>query len=426
LGVDENAKKEEKPFVETPEQVAKQAELEVNDMPRTDMPQLYDQAKIDFLDKLRGKGIRVQDQDIPATKLTGLQAEYKPGKVHGIAGAMSAGATIGGGRALVSSDGYVIDGHHRWRASHQADKPVECTVIDMPAHKLIDTIHRFKESERRTVSEVLVSKQTGFGPKMANYLHGKLDPVMQKALDPQDFRLPIDYKQPMQSEDEVIAVAKQNLDDYNRILNFGLGVSKTIGATAVDGAKEGAFGQLLDAVDSGNLEGPFVLIAPLKTDSAKGLDRARKKVAANYDGDWSQLKDVVRGTIAVDSYDDLPAAVNALREHAKSKGWSVVMRPESRFDNPTKAGYRDLQMFIRSPDGLAAEVQINTKAMWVAKEKYGHKMFEEARDLAADIKLSPDHPDNAKRQARVDVLDKQMEELYGKAWEASRGSFGTD
>lgn len=404
--------KAKEPFVETPEQIAKQGELQVNELPRIDMPQLYDQAKIDFIAKLKKKGVRVQDQDIPASKLTGLQSEYKPDKVHGIAGAMSAGAKIGGGRALVTSDGYVIDGHHRWRASHQADKPVECTVIDMPAHQLIDQMHRYDKAERRTVNEVLVSKQTGFGNKMANYLHGKLDPVMQEAFKPSDYRLPVNKVQPFQSEDEVIEVAKQNEEDYHRILNMGLGVSKALGATAVDARVDGAFMDLLNKVDAGQLEGPFVLIAPLKTASEKGLKRAREKVEKNYDGDWGQLKDVVRGTIAVDKYDDIPAAVKALREHVQSRGWTLSMRPESRFANPTPAGYRDIQLFIESPDGMQCEVQVNTKAMWVAKEKYGHKMYEESRSLKGETD---------EERARIAELDKQMSDLYTKAWDASKG-----
>lgn len=404
--------KAKEPFVETPEQIAKQGELQVNELPRIDMPQLYDQAKIDFIAKLKKKGVRVQDQDIPASKLTGLQSEYKPDKVHGIAGAMSAGAKIGGGRALVTSDGYVIDGHHRWRASHQADKPVECTVIDMPAHQLIDQMHRYDKAERRTVNEVLVSKQTGFGNKMANYLHGKLDPVMQEAFKPSDYRLPVNKVQPFQSEDEVIEVAKQNEEDYHRILNMGLGVSKALGATAVDARVDGAFMDLLNKVDAGQLEGPFVLIAPLKTASEKGLKRAREKVEKNYDGNWGQLKDVVRGTIAVDKYDDIPAAVKALREHVQSRGWTLSMRPESRFANPTPAGYRDIQLFIESPDGMQCEVQVNTKAMWVAKEKYGHKMYEESRSLKGETD---------EERARIAELDKQMSDLYTKAWDASKG-----
>ena len=241
---------------------------------------------------------------------------------------------------------------------------------------------------------------------------------MQQALQESDFREPIEKVQPMNSEATVIAVAKQNLDDYNRILNFGVGVSKSIGATSIDGSKDGAFGKLIDDVRSGDLKGPFVLMAPLKTNGAKGLARAREKVKNKYDGNWGKLTDVVRGTIAVDSFQDIPATVKALRKHAAGKGWKITTRPNDRFSNPTNAGYRDLQLSIESPDGLQAEVQINTKAMWLAKETKGHKLFEEYRPL--EEHLNKHGPDPVKEKRREE-LEKQMKELYQSAHEASGG-----
>ncbi len=409
---------DDRPFVEPTAQKAKQAKLKVNDLPRLDMPQLYDASKDKFFEKLKENGTRFVDKKIPGEKLTGLQAEYKAEKVHGISGVLKDGKVIGG-TAIISSDGYIIDGHHRWRAHYQAGKDVPCTVIDMKAAQIVDMMHRFDGSLRMTVDEQLVSNQTGFGPNMAKFLHSSLDPVMQKAFTVGDYRRPIDKKQPMSSENEVITKARQNLADYNKILDMGKGVSKSINGTAVDGSKDGAFGALMQAVESGTLKGPFILIAGLKTDSEKGLARAREKVADNYDGDWGRLKDVVRGTIGVNSYDDIPAAVEALRENAKKNDWVISMRPEDRFSNPTSAGYRDIQLFIESPDGLVAEVQVNTKAMWVAKEKYGHKLYEESRSLSSDIKNNGPNPDKIKR---IEQLDEQMKKLYSDAWKASGGN----
>ena len=252
---------------------------------------------------------------------------------------------------------------------------------------------------------------------MAKFLHANLSNIMQQALTEEDFRSPIERIQPMSSEDEIIAVAEQNLDDYNRILDFGVGVSQSIGATAVDLGKDGAKASVIEGIKAGK-KGPIVMMAPLKTASEKGLARAREKVEKTYKGEWGRLRDVVRGTVAVDSFDDLPAAVSALREHAASKGWTISTRPDDRFSNPTSAGYRDLQIFIQSPDGLQAEVQINTKAMWLAKETQGHKMFEEYRSIEPKLEDGTATPEETKRYEQLEV---HMKELYAKAHEASGG-----
>lgn len=50
------------------------------------------------------------------------QGEINKAKVEGMAKAIKNGKTLGGDPPVVSSDGYVIDGHHRWAAMKEAGK----------------------------------------------------------------------------------------------------------------------------------------------------------------------------------------------------------------------------------------------------------------------------------------------------------------
>lgn len=395
-----------------------QNDLKAHDLPRIDMPQLSGEGQRQFLDAMRKKGVEITEEQVSPADFQGTQAEFNLGMVAGIANDIKNGK-MEHNPVLATSDGYILDGHHRWRAHHAAGEKLPVIKLGMTAGEAIDAMHRFPQTERRTIGDTLVGKASGFGPKMADYLHSSLHPIMRDALDPSDFRRPIDKPQPMQSESEVIESAGQNLQDYREIVDFGMGVSKTIGAKAVFAGDPGAFENLVSEVKSGELKGPFVLVAPLKTASKKGLARAREKVETKYDGDWSRLRDVVRGTIAVDKFDEIPQVMKALRKHAREKGWRIATRPEDRFSNPTSAGYRDMQLFIESPDGLQAEVQINTKSMWLAKETDGHKLFERARSLRAEMKRSGSTPE---LKQRVEQLDKQMSEIYAKAWQAAGGN----
>mgnify|MGYP002779616401 CR=1 FL=1 len=156
----------------------------------------------------------------------------------------------------------------------------------------------------------------------------------------------------------------------------------------------------------------FVFIAPLK-----GEKRAREKVAADYNGDWSELRDVVRGTISVRSMADVHNAIAAV----EAAGLKLAKRPKDRFAKPTPAGYRDLLTIVRLPNGMLAELQFHIKAMTAAKAD-GHEHYEVERSLQA--KYNEDEPTSrwsdedhsAFYQAR-----KKQREIYGAAWSKVSG-----
>lgn len=126
-------------------------------------------------------------------------------------------------------------------------------------------------------------------------------------------------------------------------LNQGEGLDKTIKGSVV-------------RIDKGDGEpdyskpGPIIVIGPMKKQ-----ERAKEKVDADYGGDWSQLGDAVRASVAVDSLDDLDNVMTEL----KKSGLKLARQPKDRFAKPTDVNYRDVLMNVEYPNGHIGELQLH-------------------------------------------------------------------
>lgn len=58
-----------------------------------------------------------------------------------------------------------------------------------------------------------------------------------------------------------------------------------------------------------------------------------------------------------------------------------IIRIKNNFAKPSPVGYSDINMNIRLPGGTVAEIQLNTMANMVAKENYGHALYEVWRSI---------------------------------------------
>ena len=151
----------------------------------------------------------------------------------------------------------------------------------------------------------------------------------------------------------------------------------------------------------------FLFLAPLK-----GEQRAKEEVEADYGGDWSKLRDMVRGTISVAGMDELREATKAV----EAAGLKLAQKPNDRFAKPTASGYRDLMVNVRLPNGMLAELQFHLKAMTAAKTE-GHSHYETERGLAA--KYGEEEPSDAwsdKDHSAFYAARKSQKQIYGKAW----------
>ena len=65
-----------------------------------------------------------------------------------------------------------------------------------------------------------------------------------------------------------------------------------------------------------------------------------------------------------------------------------VLRIKNNFAKPSSVGYSDINMNIRMKNGVIAETQINTVANIVAKETYGHSLYEVYRSVSKNMDYS--------------------------------------
>lgn len=159
----------------------------------------------------------------------------------------------------------------------------------------------------------------------------------------------------------------------------------------------------------------FLFMGPLK-----GKDRASEKVRTDYDGDWSQVRDMVRATIAVPMVTQIPKVLAEL----KANGIELAQKPKNNLVKPLPGGYRDLNLIVKLPNGLLAELQVHIKPMTLAKEK-GHKPYETTRAIEGKYrekgvsdKEKWDPEDRTKHEGAM----REQEKLYGDAWQRASGS----
>ncbi len=150
----------------------------------------------------------------------------------------------------------------------------------------------------------------------------------------------------------------------------------------------------------------------------KKLKRALAKVMSDYAGDATRIRDLVRGTVVVDTIEQAERAVALLR---KRFGAPVKFRD---FSMPIPGtGYRDIFMQFERAGGLAFEVQVNVPAMLEAKERM-HALYEEWQNIQRS-----EGARSVEDQARSDQLEAQQREVYGEVWaralEATRASSTT-
>lgn len=102
---------------------------------RKEMPQIAAENRGAMVNFLTARGVSNQEAVVPAASLKPTQAEFSEQKVR------KAANYKGGDRAiLVSSDGYLLDGHHQWMAARDAGKDVRVIRLDAPIEDLIRTI----------------------------------------------------------------------------------------------------------------------------------------------------------------------------------------------------------------------------------------------------------------------------------------------
>jgi hypothetical protein len=144
------------------------------------------------------------------------------------------------------------------------------------------------------------------------------------------------------------------------------------------------------------------------TQGMKTMARAQRKATADYGGDVSKIRDVLRASIVGDTVEKTrSAAADFIEAHRGS-----VIRIKDRFASPS-LGYRDILVNFRTPTGLIAEVQFGSKTILAAKSGDGHKIYKEIQDLQTS-----NLPDRDAAAKALTELESREEKLYNEAYKA--------
>lgn len=110
-------------------------------VPRAAMPQIKAEHRGAMTQFMKARGVTHQQETVPADSLRPTQAEFSPGKVRKALG------FDGGDRSiLVSSDGYVLDGHHQWLAKREKGEAIDVIRFDAPIADLVELANEFPSS----------------------------------------------------------------------------------------------------------------------------------------------------------------------------------------------------------------------------------------------------------------------------------------
>lgn len=120
-------------------------------IPRAKMPQLSDEVTDKFIQALRDRGIKIEEGIEHVGNLKATQGEINAEKVTGMITAIGEGKYDPSGKPfIVSRDGYVLDGHHRWASMLllDPDNRMKVMKVDMDAKDLVNEANSFEGVEQ--------------------------------------------------------------------------------------------------------------------------------------------------------------------------------------------------------------------------------------------------------------------------------------
>jgi hypothetical protein len=112
-------------------------------VPRASMPQIKSEHRGALVQFLKGRGITHAQEEVAPNLLRPSQAEFSTAKVEKALGFEGKQRSI-----LVTSDGYVVDGHHQWLAALNTapDTPIPVIRLDAPIQQTLIEAARFPSS----------------------------------------------------------------------------------------------------------------------------------------------------------------------------------------------------------------------------------------------------------------------------------------
>ena len=153
----------------------------------------------------------------------------------------------------------------------------------------------------------------------------------------------------------------------------------------------------------------------------KGVERSTAKIASDYAGDASKIKDLLRATIEVDSIADARLAIDQIKKEFEvlSSGQRDLLDPAV----PSVDGYRDAKFNVKVGD-IVAEVQVNLPEMMAAK-KAVHHLYEQRSAIEREFGFVAKNA-TPEQLAQVDRLNAEMRAVYDPAFASAQSRASLD
>lgn len=120
------------------------------------------------------------------------------------------------------------------------------------------------------------------------------------------------------------------------------------------------------------------ILAPVKS-----MDSATRKLVNEVGLDTGRMYDLLRSTIVVSSYDDAQGVLDAIRGEFEIVPGRIKNMTTAKIDGTAgkflDAGYGQVLLNVKMPNGVIAEIQINVPEMLAVKAAEGHALYEVER-----------------------------------------------
>ena len=170
------------------------------------------------------------------------------------------------------------------------------------------------------------------------------------------------------------------------------------------------FFQLVETIAQST--GGQAVIPPLKA-----RERAEAKITAEYAGNAAKIKDILRASI---HYKSLRQLYEGLEQMKAEK--VEVLLIKDRFLHPTRSGYRDALVNIRTSNGFIAELQLHLEQILIAKQE-GHKYYEQEQEISRKSKLE-ERKLTPEESCQIEGIRAKQKELYEAAFIESQPESG--
>ena len=118
---------------------------------RDKMPQVRSKDYDELIVHLKKNGVSVQKKSVKATKLKATQSDFNVDK---IVDKISSIKTLGKAKPLiVSSDSYIIDGHHRWLAAKNVGGSIDVMQSNVKVKELLKHVYSFPKTFTKGINE---------------------------------------------------------------------------------------------------------------------------------------------------------------------------------------------------------------------------------------------------------------------------------